>query len=112
MAAQKLAVEAALARRMFHAPRLYRWVLRNLQELPAEGGERDYYCQMARAVRVFAAEIGTVVHDITALHTPPPVIPRNSTQTASRPDPTSWPSCGRKVKKKWIGSCRNTEGAA
>ncbi|CAE7347188.1 LYRM9 [Symbiodinium sp. KB8] len=49
MAAQKLAVEAALARRMFHAPRLYRWVLRNLQELPAEGGERDYYCQMARA---------------------------------------------------------------
>ncbi len=49
--AGRLAVEAAMAKRMFAAPKLYRWVLRNLKTLPEEGNVRQFYLAQARSVR-------------------------------------------------------------
>ena len=50
-AARELALHAAVAKRMFRAPVLYRWVCRNLRTLPSEGGVRHHYLSMARGVR-------------------------------------------------------------
>ena len=48
--AGRLAVEAAMAKRMFAAPKLYRWVLKNLRTLPEDGNVRQFYLAQARSV--------------------------------------------------------------
>ena len=107
MAAAKLAVQAAMARRMFHAAGLYRWVLRNLATLPEEGNVREFYCAQARSVRARRHTAGGRTH--AASRFPQEF---NSNTREARPDALAYLWQDAEEKVAWLLKKYDAPGAA